>query len=214
MNKEKKTKPEPLYGALGEILKVKSEVNKTNLVKVKMLKTDGLEIPAYAHDGDVGMDVVATAVEYLADIDTFVYHTGIYCETDKNIGCFLLARSSNRKTDAYLPNGLGLIDTFTYRGEWCFSFKNRTDTDLFAAMDAMVKYDELPFWKKPFTSFRKVWNESAEEIKKNPLQLAPYQVGDRIGQMVFFRHPTVEIELVDKLSDTERGEGGHGSTGN
>lgn len=37
--------------------------------------------------------------------------------------------------------------------------------------------------------------------------------GERIAQMVFARHETVEWELTDVLDDTERGAGGYGSTG-
>lgn len=37
--------------------------------------------------------------------------------------------------------------------------------------------------------------------------------GDRIAQLVITRLADVRFEEVDELSDTERGEGGHGSTG-
>lgn len=37
--------------------------------------------------------------------------------------------------------------------------------------------------------------------------------GDRIAQLVFLPYITGEIKVVDKLSDTERGDGGFGSTG-
>ena len=37
--------------------------------------------------------------------------------------------------------------------------------------------------------------------------------GDRICQMVIARHAHAEFELVDQLSDTERGEGGFGHSG-
>lgn len=37
--------------------------------------------------------------------------------------------------------------------------------------------------------------------------------GDRIAQMVLAKYETVEWEVVDVLSKTERGEGGFGSTG-
>lgn len=40
-----------------------------------------------------------------------------------------------------------------------------------------------------------------------------YKVGDRIGQMMILPIPTVELEEVEELSITERGEGGYGSTG-
>lgn len=37
--------------------------------------------------------------------------------------------------------------------------------------------------------------------------------GDRVAQLVFLPYITGEIKVVDKLSDTERGDGGFGSTG-
>lgn len=188
---------------------------KKNEITIKFLKNPEIveKMPAYAHDGDVGMDVVATGVEYLNDYDAYLYHTGLYCESDKNIGCFLMPRSSNMKTDAYLPNGIGLVDTAQYRNEICFVFKSRTDIEVVAAIYAMNYIGTLPFWKRLFVSFNKIWEEKIEELKKDPLYFAPYEVGDRIGQMVFFTHPTVKIEEVDELSETERGKGGFGSTG-
>jgi len=40
-----------------------------------------------------------------------------------------------------------------------------------------------------------------------------YQVGDRIAQLVIMPVPLVKYVEVDELSETERGIGGHGSTG-
>ena len=40
-----------------------------------------------------------------------------------------------------------------------------------------------------------------------------YAVGDRICQIMIIPHPPIEFEEVDELSDTERGDGGFGSTG-
>lgn len=41
----------------------------------------------------------------------------------------------------------------------------------------------------------------------------PYQVGDRIAQMVLVPYPKFNFVEVDELSDSERGDQGHGSTG-
>ena len=41
-----------------------------------------------------------------------------------------------------------------------------------------------------------------------------YEVGDRIGQIIVMSHPKVEFEEVDELSDSERKDGGFGSSGN
>jgi len=40
-----------------------------------------------------------------------------------------------------------------------------------------------------------------------------YEVGDRIGQIVFVPIPAVELVESDELSETARGAGGYGSTG-
>lgn len=41
-----------------------------------------------------------------------------------------------------------------------------------------------------------------------------YQIGDRIAQIIIIPHPQIQFDEVNELSDTERGEGGFGSTGN
>ena len=40
-----------------------------------------------------------------------------------------------------------------------------------------------------------------------------YAVGDRIAQIMIIPHPPIEFEEAEELSDTERGDGGFGSTG-
>ena len=42
---------------------------------------------------------------------------------------------------------------------------------------------------------------------------SPYQVGDRIGQLVIVQNPQIEFVESDELSETKRGFGGYGSTG-
>ena len=49
--------------------------------------------------------------------------------------------------------------------------------------------------------------------KTNGLDSFSYNVGDRIGQLVIIPYPQIEFEEVEELSETERGEGGYGSTG-
>ena len=40
-----------------------------------------------------------------------------------------------------------------------------------------------------------------------------YEEGDRCAQIMFIPVPATRLEAADRLSDTARGEGGHGSTG-
>ena len=49
--------------------------------------------------------------------------------------------------------------------------------------------------------------------KTNGLDSISYNVGDRIAQIMIIPHPPIEYDEVDELSDTQRGEGGFGSTG-
>lgn len=41
----------------------------------------------------------------------------------------------------------------------------------------------------------------------------PYNKGDRVAQLIIMPYPTINLVEVEELSETERGEGGHGSTG-
>lgn len=41
-----------------------------------------------------------------------------------------------------------------------------------------------------------------------------YKVGDRAAQLIIMPYPQIEFEEVEELSESERGEGGYGSTGN
>jgi dUTP pyrophosphatase len=40
-----------------------------------------------------------------------------------------------------------------------------------------------------------------------------YEEGDRVGQLIILPYPKVDMEEVTELSDTERGDGGFGSSG-
>lgn len=41
----------------------------------------------------------------------------------------------------------------------------------------------------------------------------PYQIGERVAQLVIIPYPHIEFQEVDILSESDRGEGGYGSTG-
>lgn len=47
-------------------------------------------------------------------------------------------------------------------------------------------------------------------LSRDPYTIYP---GERIAQMVVAKHENVQFEIVDKLSETERGKGGFGHTG-
>ena len=41
----------------------------------------------------------------------------------------------------------------------------------------------------------------------------PYDKGDRVAQMIIMPYPHIDLVEVDELSESDRGEGGYGSTG-
>lgn len=128
-------------------------------------------IPTKAHKTDAGRDLTATGIEKSLT-NGFVYHTGLAVEIPEGYVGLVFPRSSNRKTDCYLTNHVGVIDS-GYRGEILLTYKNR-DAGIF-----------------------------------NP----PYNIGDRIGQILIVKLDEFTDVEVDELSSSDRGENGHGSTG-
>lgn len=66
---------------------------------------------------------------------------------------------------------------------------------------------EVTFKFKPNSSF---FPKSIENQAKG---FCRYEVGDRIGQLLVMPIPEAEFEFAEELTETDRGEGGYGSTG-
>lgn len=79
-------------------------------VKIKKL-VDNAVIPSYAHPGDAGMDITCTSIEYDDKNDCIMYHTGLAFEVPKGYVMLIFPRSSNRKTNFYLANHVGVLDS-------------------------------------------------------------------------------------------------------
>lgn len=182
-------------------------------LEVKFKKLDKRAvIPTYAHKGDVGMDITAIDVEYNAEMDCYIYHTGLAFETDEHYGIFLFARSSNRKTDAYLPNHVGIADSAIYRGEILFCYKNRTSLRQIALENKTISFFNAIEEGKTIENAVKESVKEWDNVFKNPMLFAPYKVGDKVGQMVALPYPYVKLLERHTLSETERGDNGFGST--
>lgn len=96
-------------------------------VKIKKLSPEAV-IPFYATVGAAGMDMTAISYSYDQIKGYHEYKTGIAMEIPTGYVGLVFPRSSNRKTNAYLCNSVGIIDS-DYRGDISFSFKNRSATD-------------------------------------------------------------------------------------
>jgi dUTP pyrophosphatase len=143
-------------------------------------------IPTYSKDGDVGADLTATS-KYVDDYGNTCYGTGLAMEIPKGYGGFIFPRSSVSKHTMSLANAVGVIDP-GYRGEIICKFK-------------------------PTLQFLKGINPKTFLKEGNITQLENYEVGDRIAQIVIMERPNINYIESDTLSETERGDGGFGSTG-
>lgn len=163
-------------------------------VKIKKLNENAV-IPCYAKDGDAGLDLTATSIKHDKD-GNIVYGTGLAFEIPKGYVGLLFPRSSNAKTNLYLTNSVGVLDS-GYRGEVMFKYKAVHNVGSFIAY----------LWQK-YIKKCKTYNFDICSIARNA-----YSIGDRIGQIVVVKHPYIEFEESETLSETERGCGSYGSTG-
>lgn len=191
-------------------------------VKIKKL-VDNAVIPAYAKAGDMGMDIVATSVEYDEKRDCYIYHTGLAFEVPVGYGMLLFPRSSNRNTECYMTNHVGILDS-GYRGELLICYKNRTSREttelaletVSALVDVRNDIVDIAMQVGPIVQggvYITSKHKDNEPIEVDWIESAPYKIGDRVAQLIVIPYPTVKFEEVEELSKSERGEGGHGSTG-
>ena len=165
-------------------------------VKIKKLHPNAV-IPSYAKPGDAGMDLVAISKSISTEIedqaDYIEYKTGLAFEIPTGHVGLIFPRSSNSKKDLTLSNSVGVIDS-GYRGEVSLRFKIDATYDkvLTVRDDTIALLDDLAG-----TFFQNIYN-----------------IGDKVGQLIIIPYPQIEFEEVEELSETERGDGGYGSTGN
>ena len=164
---------------------------KTLKVKIKKLNENAV-IPTYAKYGDAGMDLVATS-KYYDDNGNIVYGTGLAFEIPKGYVGLLFPRSSNSKQQLLLSNSVGVIDS-GYRGEVMLKFKSSASS---FSLKTLIKL---------------IFNQDAKTTLINNYKIS-YNVGERIGQIIILPYPQIKFEEAEELSETERGNGGYGSTG-
>lgn len=134
---------------------------------------------------DACYDLIPVSYKYNPKYDRFEYKLGFATEFSPDWEAEIRPRSTNTKTDAYIPNAPGTIDS-NYRGEWLVFYKLRTSFDqLFPEGDRELNILEME-------------NE-----------MAPYKIdGTPIAQVKFNRVEHVFWCDVDELSDTSRGADG------
>jgi dUTP pyrophosphatase len=154
-------------------------------------------IPDFKHPNDAGKDLIATSDNYNEKYDRHEYGLGFATAIPDEYYIKIAPRSSNTKSDFYIPNAPGTLDT-GYRGELLVIYKRR---DKIALEDFGMLFKGCEP-KKTMSAYI-----------NSMLSIAPYVPGERVCQMQVLPRPQIVFEEVEELSESERGEGGFGSTG-
>lgn len=143
------------------------------------------KLPAYAHDGDAGMDVFSAEDVYLTKGVPTLVRTGLRCKIPDGFEIQVRPRSGLALRGVTVWNAPGTIDS-KYRGE----------------IGVILMYNNNECYTSP---------DGTEVI---PKVLHLIRSGDKIAQLVLapvYKAWPVKVDKVD--TDTDRGEGGFGSTG-
>lgn len=171
------------------------------LLKVKKLHSDAI-IPTRAHNSDSGWDLYALDDYMLLPLTPVLIKTGISIELPEGYDAQIRPRSGlSLKTGFTVVNSPGTIDN-GYRGEigviamWLAPSVIGTD---------QIAEIQTPRGSSPIHVRKFELNENKLKINK----------GDRVAQLIISRvyANDIELEEVNDLSFTERGDGAFGSTG-
>ncbi|HMQ11333.1 MAG TPA: dUTP diphosphatase [Oligoflexia bacterium] len=110
-------------------------------VKIKKLVSEAV-IPAYAKEGDAGMDLTCVSVD---QTEMYVeYGTGLALEIPQGYCGLLFPRSSVSKTGQSLCNSIGLVDS-GYRGELRLRYYAQNSDALYAIGDKVGQLLIMPY---------------------------------------------------------------------
>lgn len=168
-------------------------------IKFKKLDPDAL-IPTRETPGSTGLDL-ATTGEYTEGKDVVYWKTGLAVQPPKGYYLEIHPRSSLHKKGWMLVNSTGIIDS-DYRGELIIAL---VPIKVKANLDVHVEIEE-----GDCNGYGEVSGHCGRCWKD--ILISPKT---RIAQLILRKNELVgvEIDTVEELSETERGEGGFGSTG-
>lgn len=166
-------------------------------VKFKKLNEDAVT-PSYAKEGDAGLDLVATSKRLETEDGSYLeYGTSLAFEIPEGHVGLLFPRSSISKSASgvSLRNSVGVIDS-GYRGEVKIRLDLPTEECYWDGQDFLI-------WRD---------GEGGPSTNGLPDLVKTPSVGEKVAQLIIVPYPTIELEESSDLSDTDRGDGGFGST--
>ena len=168
-------------------------------VKVKKLHPDAV-IPKYSTPGSAGFDLVAVEDAIIEPGKTVKVRTGLAFEIPPGYELQIRPRSGiSAKTKLRIANAPGTVDA-DYRGEVCVLLQN---TEQIFLADG---------WGPPLKGTAH-YIDGEKYIEEYTYGTYIIRKGDRIAQGVIAPVYRAAFEVIDELSETERGSGGFGSTG-
>lgn len=160
-------------------------------MQIKVKLTDGASLPVHAKAGDAGMDLTSRQTVEIAPGGTVKVGTGVWMEIPDGYYGEIVPRSGMAsKRGVTIANTPGTIDS-GYRGEIMLPLHNMAPSHVWVETDP-----ERHFWT----------------LLPNNEKVVIEQ-GERVAQIIIKKYEKIECVEVDSLSDTERGDGGFGSTG-
>lgn len=165
-------------------------------IKIKLLD-DRAEVPSKAHNTDTGYDLKMIDVEKVEG-DTIFFKTGISLEPPSGYYFEVYPRSSISKLPLSLANSVGIIDN-AYRGELLVPVRVHH-----ANVGFKTKRESYP------NGLVEIWESRPQSM----LSLARLILMKKpvMFQLVLRKKFNCDFILEEDLTQTERGDGGFGST--
>ena len=190
-------KKDVLKQAIAMSVNLLQEINNSmdRVVEIPCEISEGAKLPAYANDGDAGLDIYSPKEYTINPGETVIIPTGIRMAIPKNYAILIQPRSGqSAKTKLRIANTPGLIDS-GYRDE----------------IGVIVENIE-----PPFKDIEYHFDDNGKPIIDSILHGQAYTIaeGQRFAQMRLVQVPTASFVQVDSVANLgENRGGGFGHTG-
>lgn len=192
-----KPKKDVLKQAIAVSVNLLQEINNSmeRIIEIPCETAEGVELPAYANEGDAGLDIYSPKEYTINPGETIIIPTGIKVAIPKGYAILIQPRSGQSvKTKLRIANTPGLIDS-GYRDE----------------IGVIVENIEPPFKDLEYH-----FDDNGKPIIDSILHGQAYTIaeGQRFAQMRLVQVPTASFVQVDSVANLgeDRG-GGFGHTG-
>lgn len=163
--------------------------------KVNLLSEKAV-LPTRAHPKDTGYDITFTGVNKIVD-DVIYFSTGLSIEPPSGYYFEIVPRSSISKLPLSMANEVGIIDE-PYRGEILIPVRVHHNMEFFSGSG--TRYAQGIVYM--FGSRPQTMSAVADQIMMNK---------PKLFQAILRKRNNCDF-IIDEISETDRGDGGFGST--